>query len=138
MADVALTDTNATADRAQRAEVTRRAGRWDARFHFLTWAAAAAVLLIFVGVITSLVIGSIPAVRAFGLSFLTSSVWDPTTNEFGGLPSIFGTLVTSALAMLLAVPIGIGVAIFLTELCPRPLRRPIGIAIELLAGIPSI
>ena len=138
MADVALTDTTATTDLAARAEITRRAGSSDARFHFLTWAAAAAVLLVFVGVIISLVIGSIPAFRAFGFSFLTSSAWDPTSNEFGGLPSIFGTLVTSALAMLLAVPIGIGVAIFLTELCPRALRRPIGIAIELLAGIPSI
>ena len=138
MADVALTDTTATADLATRAEVTRRAGRGDARFHLLTWLAAAAVLLIFVGVIGSLVIGSIPAVRAFGLHFFVSSAWDPTSNEFGGLPSIYGTLVTSALAMILAVPIGVGIAIFLTELCPRPLRRPIGIAIELLAGIPSI
>ncbi len=138
MADIALTDANATADLGTRAEITRRAGRGDARFHFLTWAAAVAVFLIFLGVIGSLVIGSIPAFRAFGFSFLTSSAWDPTSNEFGGLPSIYGTLVTSVLAMLLAVPIGIGVAIFLTELCPRPLRRPIGIAIELLAGIPSI
>jgi phosphate transport system permease protein len=138
MADIALTEANANADLAARAETTRRAGRGDARFHFLTWAAAAAVLLIFSGVIASLVIGSIPAFRAFGLSFLTSSAWDPTANEFGGLPSIYGTVVTSVLAMILAVPIGIGVAIFLTELCPRPLRRPIGIAIELLAGIPSI
>ena len=138
MADVALTDTTATSDLAARAETTARAGRGDARFHFLTWAAAAAVLLIFAGVIGSLVIGSIPAAKAFGFSFLTSSAWDPTSNEFGGLPSIVGTLVTSTLAMILAVPIGIGIAIFLTELCPRPLRRPIGIAIELLAGIPSI
>src|SRR5215469_11730335 len=138
MADIALTDADATASRAARAETTRRAGRGDARFHLLTWLAAAAVLLIFAGVIASLVIGSVPAVKAFGLRFLISSAWDPTSNEFGGLPSIYGTLVTSALAMILAVPIGIGVAIFLTELCPRPLRRPIGIAIELLAGIPSI
>jgi phosphate transport system permease protein len=138
MADVALTDTTATSDLTARAETTARAGRGDARFHFLTWAAAAAVLLIFAGVIGSLVIGSIPAIKAFGFSFLTSSAWDPTSNEFGGLPSIVGTLVTSTLAMILAVPIGIGIAIFLTELCPRALRRPIGIAIELLAGIPSI
>ncbi len=138
MADIALTEANAIADLATRAEVTRRASRGDARFHFLTLAAAATVLLIFLGVIASLVIGSIPAFKAFGFSFLTSSAWDPTANRFGGLPSIYGTLVTSALAMILAVPIGIGVAIFLTELCPRPLRRPIGIAIELLAGIPSI
>ena len=124
MADIALTDANATADLVTRAETTRRAGRGDARFHFLTWAAAATVLLIFSGVIASLVIGSVPAFRAFGFSFLTSSAWDPTANKFGGLPSIYGTVVTSVLAMLLAVPIGIGVAIFLTELCPRPLRRP--------------
>ena len=138
MADVALTDTTAAQDLTARAQITARAGRGDARFHFLTWAAAAAVLLVFAGVIISLVLGSIPAARAFGLRFLISSAWDPTSNEFGGLPSIYGTLVTSALAMLLAVPIGIGVAIFLTELCPRAFRRPIGIAIELLAGIPSI
>jgi phosphate transport system permease protein len=138
MADIALTDTTATADRAARAETTRRAGRGDARFHLLTWLAAGAVLVIFLGVIASLVVGSIPAMKAFGLTFLWSSAWNPTSNLFGGLPSIYGTLVTSFLAMLVALPVGIGVAIFLTELCPRPLRRPIGIAIELLAGIPSI
>jgi phosphate transport system permease protein len=138
MADIALTDANPSADLALRAEITRRAGRGDARFRFLTFAAALAVLLVFSGVIIALVIGSIPAIKAFGLSFLTSSAWDPTSDAFGGLPSITGTLVTSVLAMLLAVPVGIGIAIFLTELCPRPLRRPIGIAIELLAGIPSI
>src|SRR6185437_13495835 len=64
--------------------------------------------------------------------------WNPVTEHFGALASIYGTLVSSALAMIVAVPVGIGIAIFLTELCPRPLRRPIGIAIELLAGIPSI
>jgi phosphate transport system permease protein len=135
MADIALIDENALTARAQ---TTRRAGRGDARFHFLTWASAALILIIFIGVIGSLVIGSIPAFRAFGLNFLISSDWNPTDNKFGALPSIYGTLVTSVLAMLVAVPVGIGVAIFLTELCPRMLRRPIGIAIELLAGIPSI
>ena len=96
-------------------------------------------LLIFAGVIIALVIGSIPAFKAFGFSFLwTSKSGTPTPIKFGALPSIYGTLVTSVLAMLVAVPVGIGIAIFLTELCPRPLRRPIGIAIELLAGIPSI
>ena len=107
-------------------------------FHFLTWASAALMLIIFGGVMIALVVGSIPAFRAFGFSFLVSSDWNPTDNKFGALPSIYGTLVTSVLAMLVAVPVGIGVAIFLTELCPRVLRRPIGIAIELLAGIPSI
>jgi phosphate transport system permease protein len=138
MADVALTQAPANTDLAARAETTRRAGRGDSRFRFMTWAAAAAVLLIFAGVIASLLIGAMPAIRAFGFSFFISDAWDPTSDLFGGLPSIYGTVVTSALAMLLAVPVGIGVAIFLTELCPRALRRPIGIAIELLAGIPSI
>src|SRR6204780_1471024 len=135
MADIALIDETALTARAQ---TTRRAGRGDARFHFLTWASAALILIIFIGVIGSLVIGAIPAFRAFGFSFLISSDWNPTDNKFGALPSIYGTVITSALAMLVAVPVGIGIAIFLTELCPRPLRRPVGIAIELLAGIPSI
>jgi len=96
------------------------------------------VVAIFGGVIASLVIGAIPAVKAFGFSFLTSEAWNPVSEKFGALASIYGTVVTSALAMLIAVPVGIGIAFFLTEICPRPLRRPIGIAIELLAGIPSI
>ncbi|MET0431411.1 MAG: phosphate ABC transporter permease subunit PstC, partial [Hyphomicrobium sp.] len=74
----------------------------------------------------------------FGFSFLTREVWNPVTEQFGALAPIYGTIVTSALAMLVAVPISIGIAVFLTELCPMPLRRPIGIAIELLAGVPSI
>jgi len=135
MADIALIDEHAV---TARADTTRRAGRGDARFHFLTWAAAALLLMIFAGVITALVIGAIPAFRTFGFGFLTTEVWSPVRERFGALASIYGTLVTSFLAMLVAVPVGIGVAIFLTELCPRMLRRPIGIAIELLAGIPSI
>jgi phosphate transport system permease protein len=79
-----------------------------------------------------------PSIRKFGFSFLTSDAWNPVTEEYGALASIYGTLITSAFAMLIAVPVGIGIAIFLTEICPRSLRRPIGIAIELLAGIPSI
>src|SRR5215469_11439889 len=116
----------------------RRFGRSDARFRFLTLAAAWLVLLIFIGIIASLWQGAAPAFKAFGFGFLTSSVWNPVTERFGAWPLIYGTIVTSAIAMLIAVPVGIGVAIFLTELSPRPLRRPIGIAIELLAGIPSI
>ena len=116
----------------------RRFGRSDRRFRWLTLAAAWLVLLIFVGIIASLWQGAWPAFRQFGFSFFTSSAWNPVTEKFGAFPEIFGTVVTSALAMLIAVPVGIGVAIFLTELCPRPLRRPVGIAIELLAGIPSI
>ena len=135
MADIALTDETALTARAQ---TTRRAGAGDARFHFFTWLAALVVLLIFAGVITSLVIGSVPAFKAFGLGFVTTEIWSPARERFGALASIYGTLITSLLAMIVAVPVGIGIAIFLTELCPRMLRRPIGIAIELLAGIPSI
>jgi len=96
------------------------------------------VLLIFTGVIASLILGSMPAFKAFGFGFITDEAWRPTRDHFGALASIYGTLVTSLIAMLIALPVGVGVAIFLTDLCPRPLRRPIGIAIELLAGIPSI
>jgi len=110
----------------------------DERFRRLTMAAALAVLLILGGVIVSLVVGSLPAIRAFGFDFLMTETWNPVTEKFGAKAAIYGTLVTSAIAMLIAVPIGLGIAIFLTELCPNAMRRPIGIAIELLAGIPSI
>jgi phosphate transport system permease protein len=135
MADIALLDENALTARAL---TTRRASRGDARFHFLTWLAAVLLLLLFAGIIASLVIGAMPAFKAFGFSFLITEAWSPVRERFGALASIYGTLITSFLAMLVAVPVGIGIAIFLTELCPRMLRRPIGIAIELLAGIPSI
>ncbi len=110
----------------------------DAVFRGLTRAAAAGVLIILSGVIVSLAIGAAPALRAFGFGFLTSQVWNPVTDRFGALAAIVGTVTTSIIAMAIAVPVGLGVAIFLTELCPQWLRRPIGIAIELLAGIPSI
>jgi phosphate transport system permease protein len=113
--------------------------RWgDALFHQLTRAAAVGVLILLGGVIISLVIGSLPALRAFGFDFLIDERWNPVTEKFGALAAIYGTIVTSFLAMLIAVPIGLLIAVFLTELCPLWLRRPIGIAIELLAGIPSI
>jgi phosphate transport system permease protein len=107
-------------------------------FRGVSRAAAILVLLILGGVAISLVAGSWSALSKFGLSFLTTESWNPVTEKFGALAPIYGTIVTSAIAILIAVPIGIGIAIFLTELCPRPLRRPIAIAVELLAGIPSI
>jgi phosphate transport system permease protein len=110
----------------------------DAVFRQLTRLAAFAVLVILSGVIFSLVVGSWPALRESGPGFLASQRWNPVTENFGALAPIYGTLVTSFLAMLIAVPIGLFIAMFLTELCPQFLRRPIGIAIELLAGIPSI
>jgi phosphate transport system permease protein len=121
-----------------RVETARRAGAGDTRFRILAILAALVVLAIFGGVIATLLIGSMPAFKAFGFGFLTSEAWSPTRERFGALAAIYGTLVTSFIAMLIAVPVGIGIAIFLTDLCPRPLRRPIGTAIELLAGIPSI
>ena len=110
----------------------------DNAFRWMTLTAAVLVLLLLSGVIWTLVEGSIPAIQAFGFGFLASDSWNPVTEKFGALAAIYGTLVTSLIAMVIAVPIGLGIAIFLTELCPMPLRRPIGVAIELLAGIPSI
>jgi phosphate transport system permease protein len=111
---------------------------FDRIFFQVTRAAAVIVLVILGGVIVSLVHGSLPAIKAFGPGFLFSQAWNPVTENFGALPAIYGTIVTSIIAMLIAVPVGVGIATFLTELCPHSLRRPIGVAIELLAGIPSI
>jgi phosphate transport system permease protein len=110
----------------------------DIGFRLLTRIAAIAVLGILGAVILSLISGAMPALRTFGLSFLIEQRWNPVTERFGALAPIYGTLVTSFIAMLIAVPVGLLIAVFLTELCPMWLRRPVGIAIELLAGIPSI
>jgi len=125
-------------DEAQRARILRGFEIGDRTFRLLTQTAAIAVLVILAGVIFSLIYGSMPTWRAFGLGFLTSESWNPVTEKFGALPAIYGTLLTSIIAMLIGVPISLGIAIFLTEICPEKLRRTIGIAIELLAGIPSI
>jgi phosphate transport system permease protein len=121
-----------------RAKVLDRLRLGDAAFRQVTRAAAFGVLLLLSGVIISLIAGSLPAIRTFGLGFLVSEHWNPVTDNFGALPAIYGTVLTSAIAMLIAVPVGLMIAFFLTELCPPWLRRPIGIAIELLAGVPSI
>jgi phosphate transport system permease protein len=110
----------------------------DVIFRALTRAAAIGVLGILGGVILSLIVGAWPALSTFGFNFLVSQRWNPVTENFGALAPIYGTLITSFIAMLIAVPLGLLIATFLTELCPMWLRRPIGIAIELLAGIPSI
>ena len=139
MADVALQGTGiSTAAQLDRAKVLQRLRLSDVTFRHLTRAAAATVLAILGGIIISLVWGSLPALRAFGISFLYEEVWNPVTEKFGAIAPIYGTIVTSLIAMLIAVPVGLLIALFLTELCPMWLRRPIGIAIELLAGIPSI
>jgi len=137
--DVALQDEAVVAvETTTRARVLDRLRLGDAAFRHLTRAAAVAVLVLLSGVIIALIDGSLPAVRTFGLGFLVSERWNPVTEKFGAMAPIYGTLVTSFIAMLIAVPVGLMIAFFLTELCPQWLRRPIGIAIELLAGIPSI
>ena len=123
---------------SSRAKVIERLRLGDKVFRLLTKTAAIGVLIILGGVMFSLIDGSLPALRTFGLDFLLEQRWNPVTEKFGALAPIYGTLVTSFIAMLIAVPIGLLIAVFLTELCPMWLRRPIGIAIELLAGIPSI
>jgi phosphate transport system permease protein len=139
VSEVALNDTGlADGAAASRAAILRRLRVSDIAFRLLTRGAALTVLALLSGVILALVIGSVPALKAYGFGFITSEVWNPVTEQFGALAPIYGTLVTSINAMVIAVPVGLMIAFFLTELCPIWLRRPIAIAIELLAGIPSI
>ena len=139
MVDLALQErATVSAEARARVKVLDRLRLGDVAFRQVTRAAAFGVLLLLGAVIASLIQGSLPALRAFGFNFLTTDRWNPVTEKFGALAPIYGTLVTSIIAMLIAVPVGLMIAFFLTELCPQWLRRPIGIAIELLAGIPSI
>ncbi len=110
----------------------------DGAFAFAVRAAGILVLVVLGSLILSLLIGGLPALRRFGLGFLFSAAWDPVHEIFGAAVSVYGTLVTAVLALLLAVPIAFGIAFYLTELAPQWLRRPVGIAIELLAAVPSI
>jgi len=110
----------------------------DNIFRLTTRFFAFLVLALLVGILISLLIGAMPSLSAFGWHFLLNSDWDPVNNSFGSIVPVFGTLATSAIALLIAVPVSFGIAIFLTELCPNKLKRPLGIAVELLAGIPSI
>jgi phosphate transport system permease protein len=137
--DVALQGGRADAgDVLSRAKILDRLRLGDIIFRNLTRGCAVAVLVILGGVIVALISGAWPALREFGLTFLIDESWNPVTERFGAIAPIYGTIVTSFIAMFIAVPIGLLIAFFLTELCPMSLRQPIGIAIELLAGIPSI
>ena len=111
---------------------------YDLLFRNTTGFFALLVLLLLLGIIASLVWGGWLSIKTFGFGFFTSSAWNPVTGEFGAVVPIYGTLVTSFIALLIGVPVSFGIALFLTELAPAWLRRPLGIAIELLAGIPSI
>src|SRR5512141_167268 len=118
---------------------SRRAGTLgDIVFAWLARGAALLTLLVLVGILVSLLIGAWPAIERFGLTFLWTAEWDPVKEQFGGLVMIYGTLATSLIALIIAVPVSFGIALFLTELSPAWLKRPLGTAIELLAAVPSI
>jgi phosphate transport system permease protein len=139
--DIAMKQVAVNADSADRAQALAAFKLGDRAFYWLTRCAAMSVLLLLGGIIVTLFAGALPAMEAFGFEFLWTSRWAPQLEPqpiLGALGPIYGTLLTSFIAMAIATPVGIGVAIFLTELCPASLRRPIGLAIELLAGIPSI
>ena len=119
-------------------KTVRAAHLIDMLFGWLAKGAVWLTLALLAGILLSLVVGAWPAIDKYGLGFLTSSVWDPVQEEFGGLVMIYGTLATSFIALLIAVPVSFGIALFLTEMSPAWLKRPLGTAIELLAAVPSI
>jgi phosphate transport system permease protein len=128
-------------DKRLEGQVTERrvVAPWaDRLFSWLSHGAAWLTLALLGGIILSLLTGAWPAIQKFGLSFLWRAEWDPVAEDFGGLVMIYGTLATSLIALLIAVPVSFGIALFLTELSPAWLKRPLGIAIELLAAVPSI
>jgi phosphate transport system permease protein len=110
----------------------------DALFRVTTQTFAALVLVLLVSILVALGIAAWPALSKFGVEFFFTNVWNPVTSQFGALAPIYGTLVTSAIALAIGVPVSFGIALFLTEMCPPVLKRPLGTAVELLAAIPSI
>jgi phosphate transport system permease protein len=116
----------------------RRAARLDWAFRGTTRGFAVAVLVLVAAILVALAVGAWPALSRFGPGFLVTNEWNPVTEQFGALVPIVGTLVTSAIAMLIAVPVSFGIALFITEMAPPWLKRPVGIAVELLAAVPSI
>ena len=128
----------AATDHAPKPPLLRNNALMDAIFRNLTRFFAFLVFSLLAAIIVSLLIGSLPSIEKFGIGFLWSDTWDPVKDEFGALVPIYGTLVTSAIALAIAIPVSFGIALFLTELSPVWLRRPLGTAIEMLAAIPSI
>lgn len=116
----------------------RREARAEALFKSVTMVCAGLVLVLLLGVLLALVHGAWPALSTFKLAFLTSSIWNPVTDQYGALAALYGTVITSVVALLIAVPLAFGIAVFLTETCPMWLRGPIAGGIELLAAVPSI
>ena len=116
-----------------------RTQRWqDVVFEKITLIFATTTLLALLGIIVSLIISAMPALQAFGIPFFYTVEWDIIDSNFGGMIAIFGTVVTAFIAIVIAVPLSFGIAVFLTEICPKQLRRPLGTAVELLAAVPSI
>ena len=127
----------------QRTPSPRRASLWSAGWadRLFAWLAKGAALLtlgLLLAIMGSLIVGAWPAIHAYGLGFFTRTEWDPVQDQYGGLVMIYGTLMTSLIALVIAVPVSFGIALFLTELSPSWLKRPLGTAIELLAAVPSI
>jgi phosphate transport system permease protein len=119
--------------------VHARSVKWqDSLFHAVTFGFAALVMLILTGIVLSLLINAWPSLAHFGPGFITRVEWDPVNQEYGAMIAIAGTVVTSFIALLIAFPVSFGIALFLTEICPSWLRRPLGTSVELLAGVPSI
>ena len=110
----------------------------DRVFKYSTQFFALSVLLTLLGIIASLIFNAAPALSKFGFGFFTTVEWDIINGEFGGLIAIYGTVITSVIALLIAVPLSFGIAVFLTEMCPQALKRPLGTAVEILAAVPSI
>jgi len=124
--------------RAQAVSIAKNQRFIDVGFKYLTQFFALSVLFALLGIIASLIFNAAPALNKFGFGFFTTVEWDIINGEFGGLIAIYGTIITSVIALLIAVPLSFGIAVFLTEICPTVLRRPLGTAIEILAAVPSI
>jgi phosphate transport system permease protein len=121
-----------------RPKAARSGPIFDRIFAWLAKGSAIFTLVMLIAILASLTISAWPAIAKYGLGFLTSTTWDPVKEDFGGLVMIYGTVMTSFIALLIAVPVSFGIALFLTELSPAWLKRPLGTAIELLAAVPSI
>ena len=123
---------------SQAVGIAKRQHLMDVGFKYLTQFFALSVLFALLGIIASLIFNAAPALSKFGFGFFTTVEWDIINGEFGGLIAIYGTVITSVIALIIAVPLSFGIAVFLTEICPVSLRRPLGTAIEILAAVPSI
>ncbi len=132
----AVLNTNAVNDSVLR--IAKRQRTLDRLFKYAIQFFALSVLLTLLGIIASLIFNAAPALSKFGFGFFTTVEWDIINGEFGGLIAIYGTVITSVIALLIAVPLSFGIAVFLTEMCPQVLKRPLGTAVEILAAVPSI